>query len=144
MILDQQYAVANYSDALARLSGNVVVYHKAKGYPEFVHRLRLLLLLLLRISVVKGNLFVDGLNDYGENFKFGELAKGSDGSDDILLPNTVRFPGGIEWDGRCTSQSGTVAGAGDLSIYVQQRQGYLEGTTPLDGIGIFGQLPSRA
>ena len=87
----------------------------------------------------KGNLFVDGLNDYGENFEFGELAKGSDKINDILLPNTVRFPGGIEWDGQYVA-IGDGAGQAIYQYTFSNDKATLEGTTPLDGIGVFGQF----
>ena len=129
-------AVANYSDASAR-QGNLVIYHKAKGYPKSYIGYGFYYYYYCGYDA-KGNLFVDGLNYGGFNFEFGELRKGSHTIDDILLPNTVNFPGGIQWDGQYVA-----LGDGGTSIYQYAFSGSkatLEGTTTLTGAGSVGQF----
>ena len=129
-------AVANYSDASAR-QGNLAIYHKARGYPKSYIGYDFYYYYYCGYDD-KGNLFVDGLNDGGFNFEFGELRKGGHAIDDILLPNTVNFAGGIQWDGQYLA-----LGNGSTSIYQYAFSGSkatLEGTTTLTGAGNVGQF----
>jgi hypothetical protein len=125
-------AVANYSDASAR-EGNLAIYRKARGYPKSYIGENFYYYYYCGYDP-KGNLFVDGLDDYGENFEFGELPKGGDEIKNILLPNSVNFAGGIEWDGEYVA-----VGDGGANIYqytFSQEETTLEGTTTLTGSGL--------
>lgn len=130
-------AVANYSDASAR-EGNLAVYHKAKGTPKSYVGYEFYYYYDCGYDA-KGNLFVDGLNDYGENFEFGELAKGGAEIKNILLPNTIRAPGGIEWDGQYVAV-GDNAGEAIYQYTFSNDEATLEGTTTLTGAGNVGQF----
>jgi hypothetical protein len=125
-------AVANYSDDSAR-EGNLVVYHKAKGYPKSYTGYNFYYYYYLGYDP-KGNLFIDGLYDYGESFEVGELPKGGDQIRQILLPKSISGPGGIEWDGQYVA----VGDSANAVIYQYTFSGgkaMLEGTTPLTGAG---------
>lgn len=126
-------AVANYSDASAR-EGNLVIYHKAKGYPKSYAGYSFYYYYYCGYDP-KGNLYVNGLNDYGENFEFGELPKGGNQIKDILLPKTLAGPGGIEWDGKYLAL-GDSANAVIYQFTFGGGQATLEGTTPLTGAGL--------
>jgi hypothetical protein len=130
-------AVANYSDASAR-EGDVAVYRKAKGTPKSYVGYGFYYYYDCGYDA-KGNLYVDGLNDYGENFEFGELAKGGAEIEDILLPNSIRFPGGIEWDGQYVAV-GDNAGEAIYQYTFSKGKATLEGTTTLTGAGNVGQF----
>jgi hypothetical protein len=129
-------AVANYSDASAR-QGDLVVYHKAKGTPKSYIGYEFYYYYYCGYDA-KGNLYVDGLNDYGENFEFGELAKGGGAIQDILLPNSLKAPGGIEWDGQYVA----VGDKGEAIYQYTFSNGAatLEGTTTLTGAANVGQF----
>jgi hypothetical protein len=130
-------AVANYSDASAR-EGDLAIYHKAKGTPKSYIGYDFYYYYYCGYDA-KGNLFVDGLNDYGENFEFGELPKGGDTIADILLPQTIRAPGGIEWDGTYVAV-GDNAGLAIYQFTFSGGKATLEGTTSLTGAGNVGQF----
>lgn len=87
----------------------------------------------------KGNLYVDGLNYGGFNFEFGELRKGGGQINPILLPQTIRFPGGIQWDGQYVAV-GDNAGAVIYQFTFSGSTATLEGQTPLTGAGNVGQF----
>ncbi|MGB8907337.1 MAG: hypothetical protein WCC84_01175 [Candidatus Cybelea sp.] len=129
-------AVANYSDASAR-EGDLAIYSKAKGYPKSYIGYDFYYYYYCGYDP-KGNLYINGLNDYGENLEFGELAKGGTEIKDILLPNTVHFVGGVEWDGQYVA-----VGDGGVNIYqytFNNDKATLEGTTSLTGAGNVGQF----
>jgi hypothetical protein len=129
-------AVANYSDNSAR-EGNVVVYRKARGFPRSFIGYGMYYYYYLGYDA-KGNLYVDGLNYGGFGFVFGELRKGGGQINPLLLPNTVAFPGGIEWDGKYLA-----VGDAGTSIYQYSFSGSkatLKGTTSLTGAGTMGQF----
>jgi hypothetical protein len=131
-------AVANYSDASDR-EGNVAVYHKAKGTPKSYIGYGFYYYYYLGYDP-KGNLYVDGLfGSYGDAFEFGELAKGGAEIKDILLPNTIRAPGGIEWDGQYVAL-GDNAGEAIYQYTFSDDKATLEGTTTLTGAGNVGQF----
>ncbi|MFZ0681295.1 MAG: hypothetical protein WAM84_00285 [Candidatus Cybelea sp.] len=130
-------AVANYSDASAR-QGDLAVYHKAKGTPKSYIGYEFYYYYDCGYDA-KGNLYLDGLNDYGENFEFGELAKGGGEIKDILLPNGVRAPGGIEWDGQYVAV-GDNAGEAIYQYTFSSGKATLEGSTTLTGAGNVGQF----
>lgn len=89
---------------------------------------------------LKGNLYVDGLfGSYGDGFLFGELAKGGGEIKDILLPNSISFPGGIEWDGQYVAV-GDNAGEAIYQYTLRNGSATLEGTTPLTAAGNVGQF----
>lgn len=129
-------AVANYSNGSAR-EGDLAIYRKAKGYPVSYIGYSFYYYYYCGYDA-KGNLFIDGLNYGGFNFEFGELPKGGHQINGILLPNTVSFSGGVEWDGQYLA-----VGDGGANIYQYSFSGTkatLEGTTPLTGSGTVGQF----
>ncbi len=130
-------AVANYSDNSAR-EGNVAIYRKAKGIPKSYIGYDLYYYYYLGYDS-KGNLFVDGLNYGGFNFEFGVLRKGGSQVNQLLLPQTIRFPGGIVWDGQYLAV-GDNAGAAIYQFAFSGSKATLEGTTPLTGAGNVGQF----
>jgi hypothetical protein len=130
-------AVANYSDDSDR-EGNVAIYHKAKGFPKSYIGYDLYYYYYLGYDP-KGNLYVDGLNYGGFNFEFGELRKGGGQINPILLPQTIRFPGGILWDGQYVAV-GDNAGAAIYQFTFSGSTATLEGKTPLTGAGNVGQF----
>lgn len=130
-------AVANYSDASAR-EGNLVIYHKAKGYPKSYTGYSFYYYYYCGYDP-KGNLYVDGLNDYGENFEFGVLPHGGGHIKDILLSKTLAGPGGIEWDGQYVAL-GDSGGAAIYRLAFSGSEVTIEGTTPLTGAGTVGQF----
>ncbi|HEV3195549.1 MAG TPA: hypothetical protein VGZ06_05380 [Candidatus Cybelea sp.] len=131
-------AVANYSDDSAR-EGNVMIYHKAKGFPKSYIGYGFYYYYYLGYDP-KGNLYVDGLfGSYGDGFEFGELRKGGSQINPILLPQTIRAPGGIQWDGQYLAL-GDNAGAAIYQFSFSASKATLEGTTPLTGAGNVGQF----
>lgn len=46
-----------------------------------------------------GNLFVDGRSAAG-SFEFAELPAGASTFHQVSVPNTVEYPGGVQWDGK--------------------------------------------
>lgn len=130
-------AVANYSDDSAR-EGDVAIYPNAKGFPKSYIGYGLYYYYYLGYDS-KGNLYIDGLNYGGFNFEFGELRKGGGQINQILLPQNIRFPGGILWDGQYLAV-GDNAGAAIYQFTFSGSKATLEGTTPLTGAGNVGQF----
>jgi hypothetical protein len=131
-------AVANYSDVSAR-EGDVAVYRKAKGTPKSYIGYDFYYYYDCGYDA-QGNLYVDGLfGSYGDGFEFGELAKGGAEIKDILLPNSIRYPGGIEWDGNYVAV-GDNAGEAIYQYTFSHGEATLEGTTTLTGAGNVGQF----
>ncbi|MGA8474700.1 MAG: hypothetical protein WB681_06495 [Candidatus Cybelea sp.] len=131
-------AVANYSDDSAR-EGNVMIYHKAKGFPKSYIGYGFYYYYYLGYDP-KGNLYVDGLfGSYGDGFEFGELRKGGSQINPILLPQTIGAPGGIQWDGQYLAL-GDNAGAAIYQFSFNGSKATLQGTTPLTGAGNVGQF----
>ena len=126
-------AVANYADSSYR-EGNLAIYHKAKGYPKSYTGYDFYYYYYCGYDP-KGNLFIDGSADSGLNFEFGELAKGGDTIKGIILPNSVVFPGGVEWDGTYLAV-GDSASAAIYQYSISNGQATLQGTTPLTGAGL--------
>jgi hypothetical protein len=131
-------AVANYSDNSDR-EGNVAIYHKAKGFPKSYVGYGFYYYYYLGYDP-KGNLYVDGLfGSYGDGFEFGELRKGGSQINPMLLPQSIRAPGGIQWDGQYLAL-GDNAGAVIYQFSFSGSKATLQGTTPLTGAGNVGQF----
>lgn len=130
-------AVTNYSTGSDR-TGDVAIYRKGKGQPRSYSVYGFYYYYYAGYDT-KGDLFVDGTGEYGEDFLFAELPKGAAAFKQILVDNYVAFPGGVQWDG-------TYLAVGDPStddIYeyaIDQYKGKLEATTPLSGAGTIGQF----
>jgi hypothetical protein len=125
-------AVANYSDNSDRV-GNVAIYHKAKGFPKSYIGYNFYYYYYVGYDP-KGNLYVDGQNDGGFNFEFGELRKGGGQINSILLAQNIAGPGGIEWDGKYVAL-GDSAGSVIYQYTFAGGKATLQGTTPLTGAG---------
>jgi hypothetical protein len=81
----------------------------------------------------KGDLFVDGING-GGSFQLAELPAGGKSFENITVPNTVEFPGQVQWDGKYI----TVNDQEGYAIYqytVTKTTAKLEGTVSYSGAG---------
>jgi len=126
----------NYSESGAR-EGDLAIYHKARGYPKS-HIAYDFYYYYYGGYDPDGNLYIDGCNDYGENFEFAELPKGKNVLKGILI-NQVTFRGGVQWDGKYVAIGNEPAATID-QVTIANGESTLEGSTPLDGIGYFGQF----
>ncbi len=78
----------------------------------------------------KGDIFVDG--DSATGVGFAEMAAGKSSFTAITLPNTIEFPGGVQWDGKYI----TINDQEGLAIYqytVSGTSAKLEGTVSYSG-----------
>lgn len=90
-------AVTNY-ETTSDGQGSVAVYKKANGNPTLYSDPNLEHASMLGYDN-KGNLFVDGTNNAGA-FLYTELPKGGSAFTDITLVGaTIKYPGGVQWDG---------------------------------------------
>lgn len=79
----------------------------------------------------KGNLFVDGLSSNGSAILLKQ-ASGSKTFEPVTLPNTLQFPGSVQWDGRYLAVTDQLSS----EIYRYAVTGYsaaLKGTVSLAG-----------
>ena len=129
-------AVANYSDNSAR-SGNVAIYRKARGFPKSYIGYGFYYYYYLGYDP-KGNLYVDGLKNGGSASSSPGCASAAM-INPILLPQPIRFPGGVQWDGKYVAV-GDKAGAAIYQFSFTKRRATLQGHTPLTGAGHVGQF----
>src|SRR5579863_9530366 len=129
-------AVANYETA-ENYPGNVAVYRKARGFPRSYIAQTMYYYYFCGYDD-KGNLYVDGLNNGGFGFEFAELHKGGDYLKNILLPGSISFPGGIEWDGQYVAVGDDQSTIDRFSF--TSSGATLEGSTALDGAGNVAQF----
>lgn len=130
-------AVANY-ETTWDYPGNLAIYRKARGFPESYVVEGLYYYYYCGYDPT-GNLYVDGLNNGGFNFSFARLPKNSHTLQPVLLPQTITFPGGVQWDGKYVA----VGDQGGEAIYqfsFTKGQPKLQGHTPLSGAGLVGQF----
>jgi len=125
-------AVANYETS-SNYPGNVAVYRKAKGIPTSYIGFNFYYYFFCGYDA-SGNLFVDGQNNSGFGFEFGELRKGGRTIQNILLPQSITAPGGVAWDGTHVAV-GDQGGAAIYQFDVRAGKASLAGTTPLGGTG---------
>lgn len=130
-------AVANY-ETNWNYPGNLSIYHKARGYPTSYVVEGLYYYYYCGYDA-SGNLYVDGLNNGGFNFAFAELHKKSSTLESILLPQSISFPGGIQWDGTYLAV-GDQSGGTIYQFSFSKGRATLKGQTPLNGAGIVGQF----
>jgi hypothetical protein len=79
----------------------------------------------------KGDLFVDGITEQ-DTYGMSEMAAGSSSFNEVSLPNTPEFPGGLQWDGKYMTFNDQEA----HEIYQYTVSGdvaTLEGTVDLNG-----------
>jgi len=79
----------------------------------------------------KGNLFVDGITE-SDTYGMSEMAAGGSSFTAVSLPNTIEFPGQVQWDGKYITLNDQEAHA----IYqytVASDSATLEGTVALNG-----------
>jgi hypothetical protein len=79
----------------------------------------------------KGDLFVDGITQ-SDTYGVVEMASGKSSFKAVTLPNTIEFPGGMQWDGKYVTLGDQEAHA----IYqytISADVAKLEGTVALDG-----------
>ena len=79
----------------------------------------------------KGDLFVDGITEQ-DTYGMSEMAAGSSSFNEVTLPNTPEFPGGLQWDGKYMTFNDQEA----HEIYQYTVSGdvaTLEGTVDLNG-----------
>lgn len=78
--------------------GGVAIYKGARGTPR-TYTDPVFKEYFLCAYDDKGNLFVDGQDNYGA-FKFAELPEGRKTFTNITLNQGIGFPGGVQWDGK--------------------------------------------
>jgi hypothetical protein len=79
----------------------------------------------------KGNLFVDGITE-SDTYGMSEMASGSSSFTAVTLPNSIEFPGGMQWDGKYVTLNDQEAH--DIYQYtVSGDSATLEGTVALNG-----------
>ncbi len=130
-------AVANYETAWD-YPGNLAIFRKARGYPQSYVVEGLYYYYYCGYDAA-GSLYVDGLNDGGFNFAFARLAKASHTLQPVLLPQSITFPGGVQWDGTYVAV-GDQAGSAIYQFSFTKGQPKLQGHTPLTGSGLVGQF----
>lgn len=96
--------------SIDRVTGDLAVANRGdkKGISIFTHaRGRPTIYVDPKIEVVyfcgydnHGNLYLDGFGPRGSRFAFAELPHGSHAFTEITLDQTIRWPGGVQWDGR--------------------------------------------
>jgi hypothetical protein len=91
-------AVTNY-DTSSGFPGNVAVYRKARGIPRSFIGYSFYYYYFCGYDG-SGNLYVDGQDNGGENFEFGELPKNGRAIQPSTLDENIVAPGGIQWDGQ--------------------------------------------
>jgi hypothetical protein len=109
-------------------SGYVAVYQHGSGTPTLYDNGTMLFTFCGYDH--KGNLFVDGVTQHGEQFQFAELPKNGESMTTISLDQSVEFGGNVQWDGRYISISDAEA----YKIYrftITGSSGTLKGTTDL-------------
>jgi hypothetical protein len=117
-------------------SGGVSIYADAKGTPVTYIDPDLYLVFALGYDN-KGNLFVDGEAKVGGGFAFAELPKGSSTFTNITLNQTIKTPGGVQWDGKYITV-GDATGGAIYQVQVSGSTGTVVGSTPLtDSNGVF-------
>lgn len=89
-------AVTNFSSTTG--SGDVAIYAGAQGSPQSYADPSIVNYRFCGYDA-DGNLFVDGANSSG-SFAFAELPAGSTSFNNITFPETVQWPGGVQWDGK--------------------------------------------
>jgi len=78
----------------------------------------------------EGNLFVDGLSAAGSgHFALAELPQGQSNLSDIAVDQYVRFPGGVQWDGKYLAIGDQFDDVYEFSI--NAGKGSIAGTTEL-------------
>jgi DNA-binding beta-propeller fold protein YncE len=116
--------------------GSVAIYRNARGKPKHYHEPNQYYHLSQYFFCGyddAGNLFVDGVNySSSPTFKFAELPKGGKRLVNLVLDQSIGWPGGVQWDGRYLA----VGDANSGIVYqfrISKKHGTLEGTTPLEG-----------
>ena len=85
----------------------------------------------------KGNLFVDGVTNHGDQFLFAELPKNGTSMTSINLDQTIGFGAAVQWDGKYV----TVEDSDVSKIYrfaISGSGGTLKGTVNLEGATKYG------
>jgi len=79
----------------------------------------------------KGDLFVDGITE-SDTYGMSEMASGGSSFTAVTLPNTIEFPGGMQWDGKYVTLNDQEAH--DIFQYsVASDVATLKGTVSLSG-----------
>lgn len=116
-------AVARDSGDLALSDGGVVIFKHAKGSGS---KLADGLVEMFFIGYDnKGDLFADGFSS-GGSVGFVEMPAGSSTFHTVTLPNSIEFPGGVQWDG-------TYITVGDQEAHAIYRYAISGSTATLEG-----------
>jgi hypothetical protein len=93
-------AVANLESATGGYQGNVSIYADAQGTPTTYTDPNIYYFLFCGYDN-KGNLYADGETAASQSntFAFGKLPRRSSTFTNILLDQTIYYPGGVQWDG---------------------------------------------
>lgn len=124
-------AVANIFPAHSG-GGSVSVFKHAKGKPKIYVTSNLFYYYFCGYDAA-GNLFVDGTN-YHAVFEFAELPAGKTTMVPIVLDQQIRYPSGVQWDGKHLAVGDQYYLSGPSVIYefsINGSQGTKVGTTPL-------------
>ncbi len=124
-------AVANIFPAHSG-GGSVSIFRHAKGKPKIYTESSLFYYYFCGYDA-KGNLFVDGTS-YHAAFAFAELPAGSKSMIPIVLDQQIRYPGGVQWDGKYLAVGDQYYLSGPSVIYefsISGSQGTKVGTTSL-------------
>ena len=78
-----------------------------------------------------GDLFVDGITE-SDTYGVVEMASGSSSFKAVTLPNTISFPGGMQWDGNYVTLNDQ-EGHEIYQYTIAGDSATLEGTVPLNG-----------
>ena len=122
-------AVSNGGDAFAHVRGGIAIYRDAAGTPAS-HRVMYHPYACGYDS--RGNLFVDGEDEYFQNFQFDELPASGKRYREIALNQPIGLPGGVAWHGNSVAV-GDVYNAVIYQFSLSGSTGTLVGTTPLSG-----------
>lgn len=113
---------------------NIAVYKAAGGKPKIYSDPNLSIMYFCSYDGA-GNLFIDG-TDYSNDTVLIELPKGSKTFRNIVVQQTIKDPGGVEWDGRHVAVADRTGASGYAVVYrftIKGDKGIEVGSTVLGG-----------
>lgn len=90
-------AVMNY-ETTSRGEGGVSIYRKAKGKPKTYTDTSISRGWFCSYDT-SGDLFLDGYQSGSSGFQLAEVPQGSDTFSNITVNQSIKVPGGVQWDG---------------------------------------------
>jgi hypothetical protein len=116
-------------------SGYVAIYQQGSGTPTLYDNSTMLFNFCGYDD--KGNLFVDGVTNHGDQFLFAELPKNGTSMTSLSLNQSIGFGAAVQWDGKYV----TVQDSDVSKIYrfaISGSRGTLKGTVNLEGATKYG------